>query len=81
MKRKFIYVLTSLLIGYVLFASYHIYSAASSPPPKNADYIMILGAKVNGKELSLSLRERMITALRYLEDNPSTIAIVFRWTR
>ncbi|MDT2046444.1 MULTISPECIES: YdcF family protein [Bacillaceae] len=76
MKRKLIYVFTSLLLGYVLFASYHIYSAANSPPPNNADYIMILGAKVNGKELSLSLRERMITALRYLEDNPSTIAIV-----
>jgi uncharacterized SAM-binding protein YcdF (DUF218 family) len=43
---------------------------------ENADYIIILGAKVDGMIPSLSLRSRINTAFHYLEGNENTKVIV-----
>ena len=40
------------------------------------DYIIVLGAKVNGTVPSLALRCRIDRAYEYLRDNPDTVAIV-----
>lgn len=48
-------------------------SAAGEP---GLDYIIVLGAKVNGTVPSLALRCRIDRAYEYLRDNPDTVAIV-----
>ena len=40
------------------------------------DYIVVLGAKVNGTEPSGSLRNRIQVGVEYLRDNPATIAVL-----
>jgi uncharacterized SAM-binding protein YcdF (DUF218 family) len=45
-------------------------------PKSNASSMIILGAKLNGDQLSLSLKNRMDVALIYLQENPSTQVIV-----
>lgn len=41
-----------------------------------ADYVIVLGAGVNGTVPSLSLRDRLEAALEYLSANPDTVAVV-----
>ena len=43
---------------------------------KNLDYIIVLGAHVNGTRLTLALLERTRRALKYLQENPSTKAVL-----
>ncbi|MDF2506066.1 YdcF family protein [Clostridium sp.] len=45
---------------------------------KNAevDYVMILGAGLRGKEISLTLKERMEKGVEYLRSNPEALVIV-----
>ncbi|WP_227013981.1 YdcF family protein [Paenibacillus psychroresistens] len=45
-------------------------------PEANANSMIILGAKLNGDQLSLALKNRMDVALTYLKSNPSTQVIV-----
>jgi len=45
-------------------------------PQADADEMIILGAKLNGADLSLALKFRMDTALTYLKHNPNTQVIV-----
>ncbi|MFC3886103.1 YdcF family protein [Bacillus songklensis] len=52
------------------------YRTANESPPKGADYLIVLGAKVNGSDMSLSLYNRVEAALRYLNVNPKTKVIV-----
>ena len=42
----------------------------------DADYLIVLGAGVNGSVPSLSLTERLQAARRYLEEHPRTLAVV-----
>ena len=44
--------------------------------PGTADYLIVLGAGVNGNVPSLSLSDRLNAAWRYLQENPNTVAIV-----
>lgn len=77
--KKLVYitvVIIVLLVSLVLFLNYQIKSTAQEKPPQDAEYLIILGAKVNGTELSLSLLYRANKALEYLLENPDTIAIV-----
>ena len=53
-----------------------IIKAARTDAPEGCDYIIVLGAGVNGKTPSLSLVNRLDAALIYLEDNPETVVIV-----
>lgn len=43
---------------------------------KNLDYIIVLGAHVDGTRLSLALLERTRRAFRYLKENPGTKAVL-----
>lgn len=40
------------------------------------DYVVVLGAKVNGKEPSNSLKKRLDKALEYAENNPNTMLVL-----
>lgn len=51
-------------------------SGMSAEGKQGLDYIIVLGAKVNGTVPSLALRCRIDRAYEYLRDNPSTVAIV-----
>ena len=43
---------------------------------KNLDYIIVLGAHVDGTKPTLALLERIRRALEYLEENPRTRAVL-----
>jgi len=43
--------------------------------PKNADYLIVLGARVKGKEPSKVLASRIDAAAKYLKENTDTLAI------
>ena len=45
-------------------------------PSENLDYLVVLGAQVNGTKLSNSLRLRVERAGEYLEENPETKAVL-----
>lgn len=46
------------------------------PSKQGLDYIVVLGAKVNGREPSGALRNRIQVAKEYLAANPETIAVL-----
>ncbi|WP_257215791.1 YdcF family protein [Fredinandcohnia onubensis] len=66
-----------LIIGVVYFGSIHykISQYVDTAPPKNADYLIILGAKVNGEIPSLALQYRIEAAAEYAKENENTILI------
>ena len=43
---------------------------------QNLEYIIVLGAHVQGTRLTLALLERTRRALQYLEENPETKAVL-----
>lgn len=53
-----------------------ILAAGLSTAPENLDYIIVLGAKVNGREPSGALRNRIQVAAEYLDANPDTLAVL-----
>ena len=53
-----------------------IFFGGMKPPEEGLDCIIVLGAKVNGREPSGALRNRIDRAGEYLEANPDTIAIL-----
>ena len=44
--------------------------------PQNLDYIIVLGAHVDGRRLTLALLERTRRAFEYLNENPRTKAVL-----
>lgn len=50
--------------------------ASLGSPQEKCDYLIVLGAGVNGTVPSLSLRDRLLAAKTYLEANPDTLCIV-----
>ena len=50
-------------------------SGMVSAAPAGLDYIIILGARVNGTEPSLSLQTRALKAVEYLNENPETLVV------
>lgn len=53
-----------------------ILSGGLMPAEPELDYIVVLGAKVNGREPSGALRNRIQVAKEYLETYPNTIAVL-----
>lgn len=45
-------------------------------PEPGADYVIVLGARVNGTKVSLNLKYRLDAALSYINDNPGCKVIV-----
>ncbi|MCH1626986.1 YdcF family protein [Ferdinandcohnia quinoae] len=77
-KKRLLFVFGFLIIfGLIYVGSIHnkISRSIKVEVPNNADYLIILGAKVNGNIPSLSLSYRINTAAEYLLNNPNTIAI------
>ncbi|WP_226641917.1 YdcF family protein [Mesobacillus subterraneus] len=60
---------------YVGFLHYKIVENSKLDVPKNADYLIILGARVKGTVPSLALQYRIDHAAMYLKENPNTVAI------
>ena len=50
-------------------------SGMVSAAPAGLDYLIVLGARVNGTQPSLSLQTRVNVAARYLHENPDTLVI------
>lgn len=69
---------TVIICATVLFAAVEgmiIYNATKQPKP-GADYVLVLGAKVNGSTPSKSLMMRINKAEDYLNENKQSVAIV-----
>lgn len=65
--------------GLALFAvseSFVVKNARTEERAAQAEYIIVLGAGVNGTVPSLSLRNRLDAALAFLEENPAAVAVV-----
>lgn len=79
MKKKRLFIVFSFLlifgVVYIGFVHFKISQYSKMEAPKNADYLIVLGAKVNGDVPSLSLQYRIDAATEYLRANPKTIAI------
>ena len=72
-------ILTTALIMGILVVSVTgliVTRAISGDTDTRCDYIVVLGAKVNGTSPSRTLRERIDAAADYLKANPETIAVV-----
>ena len=65
-----------LALGFFLVSEAVILSAGITPAPQNLDAIVVLGARVNGREPSGALRNRIAVAREYLDANPDTIAVL-----
>jgi uncharacterized SAM-binding protein YcdF (DUF218 family) len=70
-----IWVLTGTALSYFGFLQYKIHQYSRNTAPQNADYLIVLGARVKGTVPSLVLKERIKTAAQYLKKNEKTIAI------
>lgn len=62
--------------GYFIFLEILINHDARTDTSVTADYIVVLGAGVNGTYPSLSLQFRLVTALDYLNEHPETMAVL-----
>ncbi|NMD71098.1 YdcF family protein [Bacillus sp. DNRA2] len=68
-------IIISLILLYIGYLQVNMLRYSFAKPDKNADYIIILGARVHGTSPSLTLQERINTASNYLKKNKTTIAI------
>ena len=69
---SFVYLLVAL---FVVFETAVIGTALKKPEP-DLDYIIVLGAKVNGTKPSKTLSNRIRAAYDYLSENPGTKAVL-----
>jgi uncharacterized SAM-binding protein YcdF (DUF218 family) len=78
-KRKRIMIMVAVLVVlggvYVGFLQYKISQFSRMDAPKNADYLIVLGARVKGTDPSLALASRIDAAASYLRKNTGTIVI------
>lgn len=67
-----------LAAGWLLFivTEFQIYQGMKQSPQSHAAYLIVLGARVNGKQITNSLMRRLDAAYFYLCDNPQTKVIV-----
>lgn len=68
-------ILITVAALYFGFLQFKISQYSHLGPPKNADYLIILGARVKGTIPSLALEARIQAAADYLMKNKETIAI------
>lgn len=79
LPKKFKIMLTILLcVGAIVFSAalLPVIEAAKGTPDIDADYLIVLGAGVNGTVPSLSMVNRLNAALDYLSAHPDCIAVV-----
>ena len=68
--------LLSIGFGCFLAAEIPVLLSAHSDEDTSADWLIVMGAWVNGKTPSLSLSDRLEGALLWLEENPDGVAVV-----
>ncbi|MBY0595359.1 YdcF family protein [Bacillus bingmayongensis] len=73
---KYILILIMIVVGYMSVLQYNIYKHGHMKAPDDADYMILLGAKVKGTEPSYSLQYRIDKAAEYLKAHEQTIVIV-----
>jgi uncharacterized SAM-binding protein YcdF (DUF218 family) len=74
--KRFMYTAIIIVCVSISIASYLMISTAQNTPATEAEYMIILGAKLNGNTPSLSLQYRLDTALSYLQDHPGMKVVV-----
>lgn len=74
--RKIITVLASVGVIFVLILSSIVISGMNGDAARPADYVIILGAGLNGDVPSLTLSERLSRAEEYLKQFPDCVAVV-----
>ncbi len=74
--KKFCVISVIAVLGYFGFLHMKIQRTIHQQIPGNADYLIILGARVKGSVPSLSLQYRIDKAAEYLSANKQTVAIV-----
>lgn len=76
-KGLLITVRSLIALGIALFIALEgfVISGMVSAAPQGLDYLIILGARVNGTEPSISLSSRTRAAVEYLRENPETRVI------
>ena len=72
----FVIVWAVLFLGVFVFTEGIIIKNAVQKPQKNADYLIVLGARVNGKKITLNLKYRLDVAIDYLHENSATRVVV-----
>lgn len=67
-----------LVVGFCCFmaAETPVLLGSHSDEDTSADYVIVMGAGVNGTEPSLSLQNRLETAYIWLQENPDSVAIL-----
>ncbi|MED0996934.1 YdcF family protein [Bacillus mobilis] len=78
-KKKIIKYMIGIIMVcavYAGFLQYNIYKHGQMNATYDADYIIVLGSKVNGTKPSYSLQYRIDRAAEYLQSHEKTIAIV-----
>ena len=75
LKRISMIILIIFLVAYGITEIF-IVAASFGDDAENADYLIVLGAGVNGTQPSLSLLNRLESAYKYLIDNPDCVCIV-----
>ncbi|MGY1461366.1 YdcF family protein [Bacillus toyonensis] len=73
---KYIIAIITVCAVYAVFLQYNIYKHGHMKATDDADYIIVLGSKVNGTKPSYSLQYRIDKAAEYLKSHEKTIAIV-----
>ncbi len=69
-------ILMALVVIAMAITLVPIVSSSRGTPEPTSDYLIVLGAGVNGTVPSRSLRERLDAALTYLQAHPTAVAIV-----
>lgn len=62
-------------VALVIVLEGFILAGMNAAPPDGLDYLIVLGAKVNGDQPSPALKHRIDAAAEYLRANPDTLAI------
>ncbi|PHD45503.1 cytoplasmic protein [Bacillus toyonensis] len=73
---KYIIAIITVCAVYAVFLQYNIYKHGHMKATDDADYIIVLGSKVNETKPSYSLQYRIDKAAEYLKSHEKTIAIV-----
>lgn len=68
--------LALVLVPLVMIEACVIHEGGKEPPQQPADAVIVLGAGVNGKEPSLSLKTRLDAAIAYLETDPDVPVVL-----
>jgi uncharacterized SAM-binding protein YcdF (DUF218 family) len=73
---KLLVILVVIGIGYIVSVHTLMTSVGKEPPPEGVPYIIVLGARLHGEDMSLALYYRVQKALEYLKRNPESNVVV-----